>query len=260
MSMDRRPTRDYAAGDVHLEGVPVTEAEWLAAIDPWPMLRYMHGKASDRKMRLYAVWRARQIWDVLTEPADRRLIESAEMAADGECSKEELRKAIDDAFKMPLQLDAAEEGPYDELSPSQDGGFARYALFDWHMALHSQAKALYEGRIVMQRPCKTEAETRLLAVRAERLRDIFGNPFRPKQATDADRLTRTDAAVRRLSKTAYYERRALPEATLDNDLLALLANALEDAGCTDAEVLGHLREPGPHVRGCWAVDLILGKE
>jgi hypothetical protein len=40
---------------------------------------------------------------------------------------------------------------------------------------------------------------------------------------------------------------------------ALLADALEDAGCTDAELLGHLRSPGPHVRGCWAVDLVLGK-
>jgi hypothetical protein len=44
-----------------------------------------------------------------------------------------------------------------------------------------------------------------------------------------------------------------------NPGLALLADALEDAGCIDADLLGHLREPGPHVLGCWAVDLVLGK-
>ena len=44
------------------------------------------------------------------------------------------------------------------------------------------------------------------------------------------------------------------------DRTNMLADALEDAGCTDANLLGHLRSPGPHVRGCWAVDLVLGKE
>ena len=42
--------------------------------------------------------------------------------------------------------------------------------------------------------------------------------------------------------------------------LAVLFDALEEAGCDDAEILNHLRSPGPHVRGCWAVDLLLGKE
>jgi hypothetical protein len=51
---------------------------------------------------------------------------------------------------------------------------------------------------------------------------------------------------------SIYEQRAF-------DRLPVLADALEEAGCTDADILGHLRGPGPHVRGCWAVDLILGK-
>jgi hypothetical protein len=58
---------------------------------------------------------------------------------------------------------------------------------------------------------------------------------------------------------AAYEQRELPAGTLDMARLAVLADALEDAGCTDADLLSHLRGPGPHVRGCWAVDLILGK-
>jgi hypothetical protein len=58
---------------------------------------------------------------------------------------------------------------------------------------------------------------------------------------------------------ATYDGRTLPAGTLEPDRLAVLADALEDAGCTDAAILGHLRGPGPHVRGCWALDLILGK-
>jgi hypothetical protein len=46
----------------------------------------------------------------------------------------------------------------------------------------------------------------------------------------------------------------------DPQRLAVLADALEEAGCNDAEILTHLRSPGPHVRGCWALDLILGKQ
>jgi hypothetical protein len=56
-----------------------------------------------------------------------------------------------------------------------------------------------------------------------------------------------------------YEERQMPAGTLDNARLAVLADALEEAGCSDADLIGHLRGPGPHVRGCWPVDLCLGK-
>jgi hypothetical protein len=59
--------------------------------------------------------------------------------------------------------------------------------------------------------------------------------------------------------TTAYEERALPAGTLEPERLALLADALEDAGCANADLLGHLRGPGVHVRGCWCVDLLLGK-
>jgi len=66
-------------------------------------------------------------------------------------------------------------------------------------------------------------------------------------------------AVRRLAEAAYAERQ-LPAGALDPARLAVLADALEEAGCTDADILGHLRAAAPHARGCWAVDLLLGKE
>jgi hypothetical protein len=57
---------------------------------------------------------------------------------------------------------------------------------------------------------------------------------------------------------AAYEGRVSPAGGLDADRLAVLADALEDAGCADPDLLAHLRGPGPHVRGCWALDLVLG--
>jgi hypothetical protein len=68
-----------------------------------------------------------------------------------------------------------------------------------------------------------------------------------------------DGTVRRIAQAIYDERR-LPAGTLDTGRLAILADALLDAGCDNEELLQHCRSAGPHVRGCWAVDLILGKE
>ncbi|QDU22206.1 hypothetical protein [Urbifossiella limnaea] len=80
------------------------------------------------------------------------------------------------------------------------------------------------------------------------VRDIFGNPFRP---VPFDPSWRTEAVVG-LARGMYESR--------DFGPIPVLADALEDAGCADADVLGHCRGPGPHVRGCWVVDLVLGKE
>ncbi len=81
----------------------------------------------------------------------------------------------------------------------------------------------------------------------ELLRDIFGNPFRP---VTFDPAWRTEAAVG-IAQAAYDSRK------FGN--LPILADALQDAGCDHPDILAHLRGPGPHVRGCWVVDLVLGK-
>ncbi len=79
------------------------------------------------------------------------------------------------------------------------------------------------------------------------LRDIFGNPFRPV-AFDSSWLTSTVLAL----ATGIYAERAF-------DRLPILADALQDAGCDNDDILTHLRSDGPHVKGCWALDLVLGK-
>jgi hypothetical protein len=83
------------------------------------------------------------------------------------------------------------------------------------------------------------------------MRDITGPiPFRPVPA-DTSWLQWKDGTVVKVAQ-AVYEDRAF-------DRLPILADALEDVGCTDADILTHCRGPGPHVRGCWVVDLLLGK-
>jgi hypothetical protein len=82
---------------------------------------------------------------------------------------------------------------------------------------------------------------------ADSLRCIFGNPFRPIRFNSTWRKPQAIA----LARTAYDER--------SFEDLPLLADALEEAGCSDKVILSHLRGPGPHVRGCWAVELVLGQ-
>jgi hypothetical protein len=93
------------------------------------------------------------------------------------------------------------------------------------------------------------------AAQAAMVRDLFGDPFRPAPALDPAWRTH---AVLGLAQAAYDDRDH-PQGTLWPDRLAVLSDALEEAGCADPDLLGHLRSPGPHVRGCWALDLILGK-
>ena len=82
------------------------------------------------------------------------------------------------------------------------------------------------------------------------LRDIIGNPFRPV-AINPSWLSWKDSTPRKIAQAIYEERRF--------DGLPILADALEEAGCDNADILTHCSQPGKHVRGCWVVDLLLGK-
>ena len=87
-------------------------------------------------------------------------------------------------------------------------------------------------------------------MRVAAFREVFGNPFRPLALGPA--LTPAFALAR-----AAYDGRLMPSGELDPQRLAVLADALEEAGA-GAEALAHLRGPGPHVRGCHVVDAVLG--
>jgi hypothetical protein len=83
------------------------------------------------------------------------------------------------------------------------------------------------------------------------LLDIFGNPFRPATTPSATVLAWHDGTVVKLAQ-AIYDERAFNH-------LPILADALEEAGCTNPDILGHCRRPGEHVRGCWVVDSLTGR-
>jgi hypothetical protein len=84
------------------------------------------------------------------------------------------------------------------------------------------------------------------------LRDILGNPLGRRPVLDEVQRAWGDGLLAKLAG-AIYDERAF-------DRLPVLADALEEAGCTDADVIGHCRQADGHTRGCWAVDLVLGKE
>jgi hypothetical protein len=96
-------------------------------------------------------------------------------------------------------------------------------------------------------------------VQAVLLRDIVGNPFH-STTLNLTWLNWNAGLIRQLAQASYDERQ-LPSGHLDHDRLAVLADALEEAGVTDEDILGHLRKPGAvHVRGCHIVDLLLARE
>jgi len=237
----------------------VTEAEWLAATDPQPMLECLHGKANvtDRKLRLSAVPCCRQFWRLLTDERSQQAVVVAERLADGLADEAEraaaeraAAAAARDAIRarqsgdsipemFTLAAKAANHSVFREVDPDTTGAtLAAYRL------------------IALNPDCGLYSRLAVNIASSASLRDIFGNPFRPAPAVDPVWLTWQGGTVARLARAAYEDRR-LPEGPLDPMRLAVLADSLEDAGCTAAVILGHLRGPGVHVRGCWALDLLL---
>jgi hypothetical protein len=110
------------------------------------------------------------------------------------------------------------------------------------------------GRVFVVEVARAEAMAGPLALEKQAqchlLRDVLGNPFRPPTAMVTQSL-RGVSTIQQLSRGIHDERAF--------ERLPILADALEEAGCTDADILAHLRGPGPHVRGCWVLDLILGR-
>jgi hypothetical protein len=223
----------------------MTEAEWLACTDPMPMLEFLRSKASDRKLRLFGVACCRRIWHLLRDERSRKTVEVAERFAEGTATEEELTQAENDANDVWNELAYAEGDVTDAETDASDAacGSACYAEGAIGAAGSASHSAVYALSYAGQQAVEQEGQCRLL-------RDLFGNPFRPV-AVDPSWLTWNDGTVVKLAQAIYDQRRFTD--------LPILADALEEAGCTDADILAHCRSEGPHVRGCWVVDLILGK-
>jgi hypothetical protein len=190
----------------------------------------------------------RRRWDELEGLEDcRSAVVVAERFADGLASPAELRGAFQAAYEDHCRRSgpesglagidavlAAEEDPWEfakniheqsteyySLVPSVSDPGEQRALEEWTEAWHARCCSL--------------------------VRDIYGNPFRPAVVNPAWRLPDVVMLAR-----GIYEDRAF-------DRMPALGDALEAAGCDDADILAHCRSGAEHARGCWAVDSILGK-
>jgi hypothetical protein len=224
----------------------MTEAKWWGCDDPAAMLQSLTNQASDRKLRLFAAACCRHIWHLLPDQTNRQLVALSERVADGlktVSSLEGPRMAATETAGRLLRAAA-----WSAVLTANDN--ARVAAFQTASAAAWAAvpeKDKAAGRTAYSVPL-----TEQFREQAELLRDLFGDPFRPSPAIDPAWLVWNDATVIKLAQSIYDDRRF--------EDLPILADALEEAGCTDAGLLAHCRGPGPHVRGCWAVDLILAKD
>jgi hypothetical protein len=272
----------------------MTEAEWLASTDPEAMLRFLLGKpavrsggllgwlglarqlpepgtagevrTSDRKLRLFACACCRRIWDLLVDERSRQGVEVAERYADGLASEDE-RKAAEaaawDGADSILSKPAV--GAARLLRRTDPTGLllAKGPVPQWRHAAHAAIEAVRgatEAALDQVIRAATEegfnsglewgARAAGPAARLHLLRDIFGNPFRPPAVRPAW-LSWNEGTVRKLAQAIYEERRFQG--------LPILADALEEAGCDDAELLAHCRTGGEHVPGCWTVDSLLSR-
>ncbi len=217
----------------------MTETEWLASADAIPMLDILK-EASRRKLRLFAVACCRLFWDQLSDQRCREGIEVAERRAEWRVSRNELSAATAalgevERTARPAEADAAFIISRVAAASALEAAQAATSSYGPE-GFEDPEEAAKEG-ILADRPRQ-----------AQLLRDIFGNPFRPV-AVESGWLTST---VVQLAQGIYDDRAF--------DRLPILADALQDAGCDNEALLGHCRDPQlTHVRGCWAVDLLLGK-
>jgi hypothetical protein len=231
----------------------MTEEEWLACTDPAPMLELLRGKASDRKTRLFLVASSRRMLHGVPEPHSRRAVRTAERYADGEVSGEKLHFAWSSVRRSSRAEERLRRSGGQQVASRRDFALwlANRAVTEDPVQLIWQHRPVYWWLPMAQQfGLADELETG----EPDLLRDIFGNPFRPVGINSAW----LSPTVTNLA-TAAYEERAMPSGELDAVRLAVLADALEDAGCNNADILAHLRSGGPHVRGCWALDSLLEK-
>jgi hypothetical protein len=210
------------------------------------MLVFLRDRASDRKLRLFCCACCRRLWHLL-DPLARKVVEAFEQEIDGSAK---WSAVVSEAELWEYTRRQCQPGTASHVAIMVNAAHAGAA---WAAAWNVVGEA---RRVVgLASPGDTYEEAR---AQAAILRDVFGSPLRPAHAVVPPVLAWGGAIAVTLARAAYEDRP--PDGTLDTALLGVLADALEDAGCIDTELLGHLRGPGPHMRGCWAVDLLLGRD
>jgi len=215
----------------------MTEAEWREGSHPGDMVEALRRQGSGRKLRLFACACCRypEVWRLLADDRRRTVVETVERFADGHATPEEISAA---AYAFPgIRGTGHISNPVRINRPNQAARMVLALIGPnaWEVA----AQVVQESVALLGR------------VRCELLHEVFGDPF-GGCVVPPTVLKWNDGTVTKIAQ-GIYEERAF-------DRLPILHDALLDAGCDDEELLAHCRSAGPHVRGCWAVDLILGKE
>jgi hypothetical protein len=242
-----------------LEVMSMTEKEWLTCPDPNAMLDLLRAKVSDRKLRLFAVACCYRIWHLMMDVRSREAVAVVERFADclaDPTAFSEAKYAADQ-----VQQEAIERGEYvaicDALAAASCAAYP--SAYD---AAHTCARCGYytigenaagslaskdTALTLAQDAVRVPAEEKEKQGQSRLLRDIFGNPFRPV-TLDPSWLTST---VKALAQAIYTDRNFTD--------LPVLGDCLEESGCNNEDILNHCRGPGEHVKGCWVLDLVLGK-
>jgi hypothetical protein len=214
------------------EAMAMTEQEWLTCENPRPMLWFlirMQGPVLkfERKLRLFTVACCRRPY---YRSEDQRYVQAIDLT-------ERVAEDFHD------QQAARQLYNLHEVSDRQFR-----AARAWGPLIRDQWKNAFEGAMSATNVEQGTSCLDEILYQVALLHDIFGNPFRPVTLNSAWRTSNVTALAQ-----SIYDDRAF-------DRMPILADALEDAGCDNADMLNHCRQPGVHVRGCWVVDLGLGRE
>jgi hypothetical protein len=221
----------------------MTEQEWLACTNPYTMQKSLRGKASPRKFRLFAAACCRSFWHLLVDARSRRAVEIAVRLADGEATEEAREAAYGAAWDAWSALNAEASRLKSGLEVSHPNLTVEDAAISAFYSVIDDPFDSYSAVAPLERP--------EIAAHAALLRDLIGPlPFRPV-CLDPSWLTWQDGLLISMAQPMYDSR--------DFNDMPILADALEDAGCSDEDILKHCRRPGEHVRGCWVVDMLLGR-
>ncbi len=232
----------------------MTEGEWLTCPDVLALLAEpaVNDPRQRRRLRLFSVACCRRLSRFIDDERLWKCLDASVRYADGKLKDSGLGRWTAEANKSWIAVEQSSKRTRNKAAVVRAHHAIAYTcLADRYGAYGSAARIILGAEKDFGKPFLEE----MRSLFPHLLRDIFGNPFRPLVLAPAILST----AITSLAQAAYEERTS-PSGELDPARLAVLADALEEAGCSEQAILDHLRGPGPHVRGCWPVDLVLARQ